>query len=112
MDSNRYGSVLMKMRQSVNLGIEIRKLSPSTISYKWGCVSRYDVWDRGCRVSRAKDRILEILPFMGQSEEDKPAKLMKKGCSEKKRGEPVPFLREETIRKYKVNYARSCKVFN
>ena len=38
-------------------------------------------------MTRAKDRILEMLPFRGQSEE-----LMKKRCSEKKKGESVLFL--------------------
>jgi len=35
-------------------------------------------------VTRAKDRDLEMLPFRGQSKEDEPAKLMEKGCSERR----------------------------
>lgn len=63
-------------------------------------------------MTRAKGRNLEMLPFREQSKEDEPAKLMEKGCSERRGGESVLFLEEETIRKNKVCSAISCKVFN
>lgn len=54
------------------------------------------MWDRGYGVTRAEDRILEMLPFWNQSKEDESAKLMEEKKLREKKGESVLFLKEET----------------
>lgn len=62
-------------------GKRVKELSP--LGYKWGSIRGKMSGTRDV-VTGAKNRILEMLSFRGQSKEDESVKLMEKGYSEER----------------------------